>query len=216
MSEESKISTKKRNFDQDAANWDQLPRRVKVAQDIAQSMIQKLSPTPDMDVLDFGCGTGLLTLAIQPYVHSITGVDSSQGMLDVFQTKIKEQHLSNVKVNHLDLDEGDVLTGSNHLIVSSMTLHHVKNISSLLKQFYSILLPAGLLAIADLDLDDGMFHTNNDGVFHFGFDRVALRNTFTEAGFVNVQDITAAGVEKETLNKRMQQFTVFLMTGKKI
>lgn len=216
MSEESKISTKKRNFDQDAANWDQLPRRVKVAQDIAQGMIQELSPTPDMDVLDFGCGTGLLTLALQPLVHSITGVDSSQGMLDVFQTKIKEQHLNNVKAFHLDMDKGDALAGSYHLIVSSMTLHHIKNISFLLKQFYSILLPAGRLAIADLDLDDGKFHSNSDGVFHFGFDRTKLRRAFSEAGFDNVQDVSAAEVEKETLNKETRKFTVFLMTGKKV
>ena len=92
MSEENEISTKNRNFDHDAANWDQLPRRVKLAQDIAQSMIRELSPTPDMDVLDFGCGTGLLTLALQPFGRSITGVDSSPGLLDVFKTKIKDQH----------------------------------------------------------------------------------------------------------------------------
>jgi ubiquinone/menaquinone biosynthesis C-methylase UbiE len=216
MAEDNEINTKKRNFGQEAANWDQVPGRVKVARDIAQSMIKEITLAPNMDVLDFGCGTGLLTFALQPFVRSITGVDSSPGMLDVFQTKIKEQHLSNVKANHLDLDNGEVLTGSYHLIVSSMTLHHVKNISPLLKQFYSILLPAGRLAIADLDLDDGKFHSNNDGVFHFGFDRAKLRKAFAEAGFSNVQDVSAAEVRKETLNKEMRQFTVFLMTGQKI
>ena len=216
MAEYNEVDTEKRNFDQEAANWDQVPGRVKVARDIAQSMIKEITLTPDMDVLDFGCGTGLLALALQPFVRSITGVDSSLGMLDVFKTKIKEQHLSNVKANYLDLDKGDVLTGSYHLIVSSMTLHHVKNISLLLKQFCSILLPSGQLAIADLDLDDGQFHSNNDGVFHFGFDRAILRKAFTEAGFDNVQDVSAAEVEKATLNKEMRQFTVFMMTGQKI
>ena len=36
------INTKKHNFDQEAASWDQVPRRVKVAQDIAHSMIQEI------------------------------------------------------------------------------------------------------------------------------------------------------------------------------
>ena len=216
MAEDNKINTKKRNFNQEAANWDQVPDRVKVARDIAQRMIKEITLTPDMDVLDFGCGTGLLTLALQPFVRSMTGVDSSSGMLDVFQTKIKEQHLSNVKANYLDLDKGEVLTGSYHLIVSSMTLHHVKNISPLLKQFYSILIPSGQLAIADLDLDDGKFHSNNDGVFHFGFDRTKLRKAFRAAGFDNVQDVSAAEVRKTTLNKELRQFTVFLMSGKKV
>ena len=96
-----------------------------------------------------------------------------------------------------------------------MTLHHVKIISPLLKQLYSILLSSDRLAIADLDLDDGKFHSNNDGVFHFGFDRTKLRKAFTETGFENIQDVSAAEVSKANLNKEMRQFTVFLMTGQK-
>jgi ubiquinone/menaquinone biosynthesis C-methylase UbiE len=209
------INTKKRDFDQEAVNWDQVPGRVKVAQDIAQSMIREITLTPDMDVLDFGCGTGLLTFDLQPFVRSITGVDSSQGMLDVFKTKIKEQNLNNVKAEYIDLDKGDVLTGSYHLIVSSMTLHHIKNITPLLKQFYSILLPSGQLAIADLDLDDGKFHSNNDGVFHSGFDREDLHRMLIDIGFRDVRYLTAAQVEKPVGDSQTRLFTMFLMTAHK-
>jgi ubiquinone/menaquinone biosynthesis C-methylase UbiE len=215
MSGGYEIDTKKRNFDQDAANWDQISGRIKVAQDIAQSMIHELTLTPDMDVLDFGCGTGLLTLALQPFVRSITGVDSSQGMLDVFKTKIKEQNLTNVEAEYIDLDKGDILRGSYHLIVSSMTLHHIKNISPLLKQFYSMLLPSGRVGVADLDLDDGQFHGNNDGVYHFGFDRETLRRIFMETGFQNVQSIHAAEIEKPVNDAKNRLFTIFLMTASK-
>jgi ubiquinone/menaquinone biosynthesis C-methylase UbiE len=215
MSGENEINTKKRNFDQEAADWDQVPRRIKVAQDIAHSMIREISLTPDMDVLDFGCGTGLLTFALQPFVRAITGVDSSQGMLDVFKTKVKEQNLSNIKANYLDLDNGDILEGSYHLIVSSMTLHHIKNISPLLKQFYSILLPSGQLAIADLDLDDGQFHSNNEGVFHFGFDRKDLHRIFIDTGFSDVKHLTAAQIEKPVGEGNSRLFTMFLMIGRK-
>jgi ubiquinone/menaquinone biosynthesis C-methylase UbiE len=215
MSGKDEIDTKKRNFDQEAANWDQVPGRVTVAQDIAESMIREITLTPDMDVLDFGCGTGLLTFALQPFVHSINGVDSSQGMLDVFKTKIKEKNLNNVKAEYVDLDKGDVLAGSYNLVVSSMTLHHIKNITPLLKQFYSILLPSGQLAIADLDLDDGQFHSNNEGVFHFGLDRKQLHNIFTNTGFRDIRHLTAAQVEKPLESGRTRLFSMFLITGRK-
>ena len=215
MAGDHEINTKKRNFDQEAVYWDQVPGRVKVAQDIAQSMIQEIALTPDMDVLDFGCGTGLLTFALQPFVRSVTGVDSSQGMLDVFKTKIKEQNLNNIKAEYIDLDKGDVLMGSYNLIVSSMTLHHIRNITPLLKQFYSILLPSGQLAIADLDLDDGKFHSNNDGVFHFGFDRKELNRMFIDTGFRDVRHLTAAQVEKPVEDGRTRLFVMFLITGHK-
>jgi ubiquinone/menaquinone biosynthesis C-methylase UbiE len=211
----SEINTKKRNFDQEAASWDQVPRRVKVAQDIAHSMIQEITLTPDIDIMDFGCGTGLLTFSLQPLVRSITGVDISQGMLDVFKTKIKEQNLNNVKAEFIDLDNGDVLTGSYNLIVSSMTLHHIKNIAPLLEQFYSILLPSGQLAIADLDLDDGQFHSNNEGVFHSGFDRKELHRIFIGMGFRDVRHRTAAQVEKAVGDGPTRLFTLFLITGRK-
>ena len=215
MSGKNEINTKKRNFDQEAANWDQVPGRVKVARDIAQSMIREITLTPDMDVLDFGCGTGLLTLALRPFVRSITGVDSSPGMLEVFKTKIKEQNLNNVKADYIDLDKGDILTGSYHVIVSSMTLHHIKNITPLLKQFYSILLPSGRLAIADLDLDDGKFHSNNEGVFHFGFDRNELLRILIDIGFLDVQHLTAAQIEKPVDDGKSRLFTIFLITARK-
>lgn len=176
-------------------------------------MIQEISLTSDMDVLDFGCGTGLLTFALQPFVRSITGVDSSPAMLDVFKTKIKEHNLTNAKAEYIDLDKGDVITGSYHLIVSSMTVHHIKNILALLKQFHSVLHPSGILAIADLDLDDGKFHSNNDGVFHFGFDREALRLILTDLGFRNIRSLKATGIEKPVGNGKNRLFTIFLMTA---
>lgn len=206
---------KKRNFDQESTNWDQVPGRVKVAEDIARSMIREITLTPDMDVLDFGCGTGLLTFALQPFVNSITGVDSSQGMLDIFRKKAKEQNLQNAKAEFVDLEKGDVMRGSFHLIVSSMTLHHIKNISSLFKQFHSLLLPAGQLAVADLEPDDGQFHSNNEGVFHFGFDRKTLYQMYTDTGFRDVRHLTAAQVEKPVEGGQTRLFEIFLIIGRK-
>jgi len=71
------MTSEKRDFSQAAATWDENPGRVKLARDIADSMIKNLTITSDMNVMDFGCGTGLLTVQLQPLVRSITGVDSS-------------------------------------------------------------------------------------------------------------------------------------------
>jgi ubiquinone/menaquinone biosynthesis C-methylase UbiE len=209
------MNTEKRDFDKDAASWDEQPARVKLAKDIANAISKQIILMPDMDVMDFGCGTGLLTIQLQPLVRSITGADSSQGMLDIFNMKIAKLKLNEVGAVLIDLDKGDTLAGNYDLVVSSMTLHHINKIEPLFNQFYNITAPAGYLCIADLDLDDGQFHGDNTGVFHFGFDRATLRNIFTEAGFDNVRDITAAEVVKPTINGEIGQFTVFLMTGQK-
>jgi len=209
------MKTEEKNFDEEAANWELNPGRVKVAADIAQTIISQVELTPDMDVLDFGCGTGLISIAIQPFVRSVTGVDSSRGMLDVFRSKISERHLKNVKVLSLDLEKGDVLTGSFHVIVSSMTLHHVKAIEPLLQQFHQVLHPSGLVCIADLDPDGGRFHLNPDGVFHFGFSRGKMEHMLLMSGFHDIRIMEAAEVEKPAGDNQTRLFTIFLITGRK-
>lgn len=207
------MSLKKRDFDQDAASWDDNPGRVKLAKDIAKAIAEEINLTPSMDVLDFGCGTGLLTMHLQPFVRTITAADSSRGMLDVLNTKIKDRNLTNVKTIFLDIGKDGIMEGSFHLITSSMTFHHIKDIRPVLKQFYSILLPAGKIGIADLDIDNGLFHESNDGVFHFGFDRNSLSNTFKEAGFRDIKCRTAAQITKPVHGGGSREFTIFLMTG---
>jgi ubiquinone/menaquinone biosynthesis C-methylase UbiE len=209
------MNIEKKDFDKEAASWDEKPLRVNLAKDIADAISKQIVLTPDMNVLDFGCGTGLLTIQLQPSVHSIAGIDSSQGMLDVLNTKIAKLKLTNVSARLVDLDKGDILTGNYHLVVSSMTLHHIKEIRPLFDQFYNVLAPSGYLCIADLDLDNGRFHEDNTGVLHFGFDRATLRKIFTEAGFDNIQDVSAAEVVKPAPNGETRRFSVFLMTGRK-
>lgn len=207
------MSREKRDFDKEAAAWDENPARVKLADDVLAAMVRQVSPGAGMAAVDFGCGTGLLTLRLAPLVRSITGVDSSQGMLGVLAAKVAKGNVTNVKTLCLDLDRGDVLPGSYDLIVSSMTLHHIERIDSLLAKFHAALLPAGRLCLADLDLDDGQFHSDNQGVFHFGFDRAALRQAFTDAGFASIQDTTAAEVVKPGADGKLRPFSIFLMTG---
>ena len=209
------MNIEKRNFDKEAATWDQVPARVKLAKDVAHTISEAIKLDHNMDVLDFGCGTGLLTLELQPLVRSITGIDSSQGMLDVLVAKAKSHNLTNVKTRCLDLEKGDKLEGSYDLVVSSMTLHHIREIGPLLAQLCSILRPAGHLCMADLDPDDGQFHSNNEGVFHFGFHQAELSQALAAAGLVDVRYRTAARVPKPVAGGRERVFTVFLMTGRK-
>jgi 2-polyprenyl-3-methyl-5-hydroxy-6-metoxy-1,4-benzoquinol methylase len=209
------MSVQERDFDKEAASWDQEPGRIKLADDVAKAIKDALTITPAMDALDFGCGTGLLTLQMQPLVRTIIGVDSSQGMLDVLRSKVQSRNLTNVHIQLKDLARGDDLDGRYHLIVSSMTLHHIREISSLLHQFSKALLPGGHLCIADLDLDGGRFHSNNEGVFHFGFDRSFFRHALVDAGFSNIRVQTAASMDKPVPEGGNGTFSVFLMTAQK-
>jgi ubiquinone/menaquinone biosynthesis C-methylase UbiE len=209
------MAAEKRNFDNAAATWDENPGRVKINLDIGSAIFKQNILTPDMDVLDFGCGTGLLTVRLQPFVRSVTGVDSSPGMLNVLNDKISKLHLSNVKTMLIDLEKGQKLTGNYQLALSSLTMHHIPEIKPVLAQLYQVITPEGYLCVADLDPDDHQFHEDKTGVFHSGFDRNLMHKLFADAGFENIQDTTAATVTKPSFSQGRREFTIFLMTGRK-
>jgi 2-polyprenyl-3-methyl-5-hydroxy-6-metoxy-1,4-benzoquinol methylase len=204
-----------RDFDKEAAQWDTKPERVKLANDVANAIIKEAAPLRGVNALDFGCGTGLITLRLQPYVKTITGVDSSQGMLEVLQGKIRTQGLGNVTTMLVDIEQGGRIEGTYDLIVSSMTLHHVPDTVSLFRQWYALLVPGGRLSFSDLDTEGGAFHGDNTGVFHHGFDRARLKTLLQEAGFRDIRDTTASKLMKPVEGKGEREFTVFLISARK-
>ena len=205
---------KHRDFDKAAATWDEEPRRVKLAREVADAIIGEVQPTREMDALDFGCGTGLLTLCLQPHLRSITGVDSSGGMLEALERKVEEQGLQNVRTAYLDVVKGERPAGKYHLIVSCMTLHHVADLAPLFRLFHRLLLPGGCLCVADLDQEDGSFHDDPTGIQHFGFERAEVMGMLAEAGFTNVRAATAAIIHKSSPG-RTRDYPVFLVSGQK-
>jgi cyclopropane fatty-acyl-phospholipid synthase-like methyltransferase len=202
--------TDPRRFDQLAASWDTDASRIRLAEAVADAITRQVEMTPEMKVLDFGCGTGLVTLALRPRVGTVTGADTSAGMLGVLEGKVREQGLGGVKTLLLRLDDGYALPGDYDLIVSSMTLHHVADTERLFARFREHLRPGGWLAIADLDREDGTFHdADTTDVFHQGFDRANLRAMLADLGFEDLVDTTAF-----VRRRNEREYPVFLISGR--
>jgi ubiquinone/menaquinone biosynthesis C-methylase UbiE len=200
----------KRDFDKDALTWDDNPIAVERSRAVAEAMVREVRPTGDMDAMDFGAGTGLVTLGLQPYVRSITAADSSRGMLAVLEGKVAAQGFTNVHTMFLDLDTDEAPYARFDLIVTSMVMHHMAGVPRVLRAFQKMLRPGGVVAIADLDAEDGTFHPDNTGIHHFGFDRDEMRRMLEAAGFHDIGAVTAFVMHKEG-----RDYPVFLITAHK-
>ncbi|HVP97598.1 class I SAM-dependent methyltransferase [Methanoregula sp.] len=209
------MAGEQRDFDGAAATWDENPGRVKMAHDVAGAIRDTLRPGLGTEVVDFGCGTGLLSLALLPSVRSVTAVDSSKGMLGVLDAKIAAKNLANIRTLLVDVEKGDPLPGPADLVISSMTFHHLRDIRPVLAEMARVLRPGGRIAIADLDSDEGKFHDSPEGVFHNGFDRCTMQKCLEAAGFGEIRNRTAAIVHKPGPSGEVRMFTVFLMTATK-
>ncbi|MDD4854689.1 MAG: class I SAM-dependent methyltransferase [Sulfuricurvum sp.] len=193
-------------FNQAAEGWDNGEIRQNIAQSVFQTIVSRIALLNSMNIMDFGAGTGLLSFKIAPMVHSVTGIDLSEKMLEQITAKNSDTvHVRAVcqDIMNTPLDE------TFHGIVSSMAMHHVEDTAALFETFYVHLKRDGFIAIADLEAEDGSFHTHgNEGVHHFGFERDCLRKTIEKAGFEHVRFHHAYTVEKE-----MQSYPVFVVTA---
>src|SRR6266508_4898504 len=136
-------------------------------------------------------------------------------MLDVLKEKIATAGVGNMRPVRLDLAT-DPLPGDRYDVTYSLlTLHHIHNVQDILIKFHDLLLPNGYLLIADLDKEDGSFHTDGTTDVHLGFARDELQKTVENIGFGNVLFSTAYEIKKKIGNEE-KTFPVFLMTAQKI
>lgn len=196
-------------FDEAAQDWDSGDIRQNIAGAVFKTLASRIALLNTMNILDFGAGTGLLSFKIAPLVRSVTGVDLSSGMLEQLEAK----NTASLRVNALLQNIMDnPLEEKFNGIVSSMAMHHVEDTARLFQTFYTHLGRDGFIAIADLEEEDGTFHTqhDNEGVHHFGFNRESLRKTIEKAGFKNVRFHDAYSVNRED-----GSYPIFLVTAMK-
>ena len=195
-------------FQAKASNWDASLMRQQLSSAIGTAIVQQIPLNTQMQVMDFGAGTGLLTAPIAARVSHVTAVDTSAAMLE--KLSIKTAINGNVSAVCQDITS-QPLEKKFDLIISAMAMHHVENTDHLITTFSTHLSPGGRIALADLDKEDGTFHpADTEGVFHHGFERETLQTILEDKGFVDVQFHTAHTVDKED-----KRYPIFLVIARK-
>ena len=176
------------DFDSRAKDWDEVPGRVDRANAVAAAIREQVSLSRAMTAFEYGCGTGLLSFALQTDLGAITLADSSSGMLEVLRKKIAHSGVKQMTPVRLDLAIDPLPVERYDLVYSLLTLHHIPDTVRLLGCFHSLLQSGGVLCIADLNKEDGSFHSHEPGFDgHNGFDRAELDMELEQAGFTNVR-----------------------------
>jgi 2-polyprenyl-3-methyl-5-hydroxy-6-metoxy-1,4-benzoquinol methylase len=199
-----------RDFDSLSVKWDSEPRRQILSANIAAKVRETVPLSSDMHLLDYGCGTGLVAMHLLPHVGRFTGLDSSKGMLSVFEHKLSSADRERVTLKNLDLAAGGEFSGTYDVILAAMLLHHVPEPTQLIGRLATHLTPGGYLCIADLDSEDGSFHDDPTGICHHGFDRGAVSAWLAAAGLQSESMVTGSGIEKPAPAGGTRLYSVFL------
>jgi ubiquinone/menaquinone biosynthesis C-methylase UbiE len=196
-------------FDERAREWD-TPERIERAAAVAEAIAAAVPIGATTRAIEIGAGTGLLGLHFAPAVAELVLTDPSVGMTEVAAEKVSRAGLANVRVVRFDLT-ADTLPERFDLLVSLLVLHHIKDTAAALAGMHDLLVPGGRIAVADLDTEDGTFHSAEaEGIHHLGFDRERLANLAGAAGFEDVALGTASEIQDDG-----RTYPLFLLTGRR-
>jgi len=163
---------------------------------------------PRLEVADFGCGTGVLSVAIARWAKRVVAIDQNATALDHAKERARREGLRNVTFLREDLHKLSLPTGELDLVVLSQSLHHVEAPRAVLSEACRILAPGGKVVLLELMTHEEKWVLERLGHKHLGFDPEVLRDELKQAGFDKVAYETHA-------RDAASPFRVFLLTGEK-
>ena len=165
----------KHDFNHKAETFDS-PKNIFLANLVCQAVEKQIDLLSDKEILDFGGGTGLLTLPLAKQVKSVTLVDISEKMLEQARLKAEQQDIKNIQFLEQDLLKNP-MEQEFDLIVVSRVLHHMPDLDEALSLFHQHLKEDGQLLLADFTKTEANHH---------GFDLAKLEKQLIEYGFSSV------------------------------
>ena len=165
----------KHDFNYKAETFDS-PKNIFLANLVCQAVEKQIDLLSDKEILDFGGGTGLLTLPLAKQAKSVTLVDISEKMLEQARLKAEQQDIKNIQFLEQDLLENP-MEQEFDLIVVSRVLHHMPDLDEALSLFHQHLKEDGQLLLADFTKTEANHH---------GFDLAELEKQLIEHGFSSV------------------------------
>ncbi len=191
------------SWDQYAVGWDTDETVILYAEKAYQALTEIVNPI-GLDILDFGCGTGLLTEKMAVIANRVLALDPSIKMIEV----LKNKRLQNVDMLSIDLSEeaiktNDLLQTKFDLIVASSVCAFVPDYEGTLQLLKSLLKPKGLFVQWDWQ--------KTEGDADFGFTEAMI-----ERAFVNVDLVALSVSESFSFASDRGEMQVLMGVGQKI
>ncbi len=106
--------------------------------------------TAETVMLDYGCGTGIITNAVSPRVSHITAIDISERMIGKASEKAARENIMNVVYHVMDIMDGKIEPGRFDTVCAFNILYFLRDLDGVLRRIHD-LLPAGGMFISATD-----------------------------------------------------------------
>ena len=162
-------------WDEYADGWDNNEDVISYSEKAFNSLLEAID-IQGLRVLDFGCGTGLLSEKLSPYAREIVALDTSEKMISILAKKC----LPNVYTISGELTAGliseqKIFSEKFDLIIASSVCSFLPDFESTLTLLKSLLEPGGIFIQWD------WLATGNDR--DFGLSEEEILSTYNNVGF---------------------------------
>ena len=168
-------------FEQMAKRYD-TEERIELAKVIVDEVRPELRNSKSKSLIDYGSGTGLISLELSDLVDSILLVDSSKQMLEVAKAKISHKGITNANALYSDFTEETPELKAD-IVLMSLVLLHIPDTKKILQELFNVLNNGGKLIIIDFDKNDKISHPK----VHNGFSHEELKKILSEIGFKSIE-----------------------------
>ena len=130
--------------------WDKMAPKyaesqMRSVEDYEHTLARTLSHlTPEMRVLEMGCGTGTTALRLAPHVKAFVGTDQSSEMIRIARDKAADEH-SNLEFRVLGAAESAQLDEGFDVVMGFNLFHLVPDADAVLADIFKMLKPGGLM-----------------------------------------------------------------------
>lgn len=163
---------------------------------------------PPLDVADFGCGTGVLSVELARWAKKVVAIDRAASSLEQAKARAEKAGGTNITFLEADLHKLPLPAGKKDLVVISQSLHHVAEPAAVLREAARLLKTNGRIVVLELMPHHEKWVQEQLGHLHLGFEPDLLQKQLAEAGFKNVEFTPYA-------REGAAPFRVFLLTGAK-
>ncbi|MDX1489265.1 MAG: class I SAM-dependent methyltransferase, partial [Acidiferrobacterales bacterium] len=111
----------------------------------------------DMQVLEFGCGTGSTALEHAPHVAHIEATDVSAAMIGIGREKAEDAGIDNITFRQAGVEDFEAPDGSYDMVLALNLLHLVPDRTAALAKIHRLLKPGGFFVSSTVCLADQMW-----------------------------------------------------------
>ncbi|WP_042351315.1 class I SAM-dependent methyltransferase [Bacillus massiliigorillae] len=126
-----------------------------------ETLLSTLPIQQDDTILDAGAGTGFITIPAAKRVDgNVYALDIDSNMLEVITSKAEKEQLSNIKPIQGSMDELPLPDHSVDVVLASLVLHEVEDLSHALQEMKRVLKEDGYFACVEIEKKDHPTHNH--------------------------------------------------------